>query len=184
MMQDLSNGTNTTLFIYRTGLFDRCLAKLRKKGGTAAMAARKVDEFISGLVSSGENDSRKKFSYTWNGEYRIKNCKKIDLVGAYRLVIIQKDHHFIFLYAGSHDDCFRWIEGNKGLTYKIEHSANIVKLSRESPEQDDDLPPDVREQRKFIEEYEAEFMQQLDENTLLKIFPGWCKGSEGERHGY
>jgi hypothetical protein len=72
-----------------------------------------------------------------------KNCRKIDLVGAYRLVLIQKDQHFIFLYAGSHDDCFRWIEGNKGLTYTIEHSGNVVTISGESSEQDDDLPPDI-----------------------------------------
>jgi len=177
MMQDICNGTNATLFIYRTPLFDRCLAKLRKKGGTAAMAAKKVDEFISGLMNGGDKDDRKKFSYTWNGEYRIKNCRKIDLVGAYRIVLIQKDHHFIFLYAGSHDDCFRWIEGNKGLTYTVEHSANVVKLSRESSEQDDDLPPEILEQRRFIEQHEEEFMRQLDENTLLKIFPGSYRGS-------
>ena len=167
-----------SISVYRTPQFERCLDDLRReKGGTAAMAARKVDEFITGLVSDGDNEGRIKFSYTWNGEYRIKNCKKIDLVGAYRLVLIQKDLHFIFLYAGSHDDCFRWIEGNKGLTYTIEHSANVVKLSRESSEQHDDLPPDVLEQRKFIEQHEEEFMRQLDENTLLRIFPGWYKGS-------
>ena len=183
MMQDLCTGANTTLFIYRTGLFDRCIAKLRKKGGTAEMAARKADEFISSLVNGGDNEGRKKFSYTWNGEYRIKNCKKIDLVGAYRLVLIQKDLHFIFLYAGSHDDCFRWIEGNKGLTYTIGHSANVVKLSRETSEHDDDaLPPDVLEQRRFIEQHEEEFMRQLDENTLLKIFPGWYRGSENTKN--
>lgn len=182
MMQDLCNGNNITLLIYRTGLFTRCIAKLRKKGGTAAMAARKADEFIAGLAGDGDHQGRKKFSYTWNGEYRIKNCRKIDLVGAYRLVLIQKDHHFIFLYAGSHDDCFRWIEGNKGLTYTIEHSGNVVTISGESAEQDNDLPPDVLEQRRFIEQHEEEFMRQLDENTLLKIFPGWYRGSENTKN--
>jgi hypothetical protein len=171
-----------TISIYRTPQFERCLDDLRrKKGGTAAMAARKADEFISGLVNGGDSSGRKKFSYTWNGEYRIKNCRKIDLVGAYRLVLIQMDHHFIFLYAGSHDDCFRWIEGNKGLAYTIEHAANVVRLSRESSAQDDDLPPDVLEQRRFIEQYEEKFMLQLDENTLLKIFPGWYKRSEDSK---
>ena len=171
--------------IYRTPQFERCLDDLRrKKGGTAAMAARKADEFISGLMNGGDKDDRKKFSYTWNREHRIKNCKKIDLVGGYRIVLIQRDCYLVFLYIGSHDDCFRWIERNKGLTYEIDQSADVVKISRESPEQDDDLPLDVLEQRRFIEKHEEEFMRQLDENTLLKLFPGWCKGSEGGCHGY
>lgn len=84
------------IFIYRTSQFKRCLDDLRReKGGSAAMAARKVSEFISCLVS-GDELTRKKFSYTWNGEHRIEHCKKIDLVGGYRLVLIQKDHDFIF----------------------------------------------------------------------------------------
>lgn len=145
------------------------------------MAARKVDEFISGLVNGGNNHVRKKFSFTWNGEYRIKNCKKIDLVGAYRIVLIQKDHYFVLLYVGSHDDCFRWIERNKGLAYEIDNSVNVVKISRELPQHDNDLPPDVLEQRKFTEQREEEFMRQLDENTLLKIFPGWSKKSEDSK---
>ncbi|MFZ2411910.1 MAG: hypothetical protein WAW23_10095, partial [Candidatus Methanoperedens sp.] len=72
--------------LYRTPQFERCLDDLRReKGGAAVMAAKKVDEFMSCLVS-GDEHTRKKFSYTWNGEYRIKHCRKIDLVDAYRLV--------------------------------------------------------------------------------------------------
>lgn len=139
------------------------------------MAAKKVDEFISCLANDRDDKARKKFSFTWNGEYRIKNCKKIDLVGAYRLVLIKKDNCLVLLYVGSHDDCFRWLERNKGLAYEIDNSVNVVKISRELPEQDYDLPPDVLEERNFSEHHEEKFMRQLDENTLLKIFPGWGK---------
>jgi len=176
---DIGNkNSEKSFFLYRTALFDRCLAKLRKKGGTAAAAAKKADDFINNLMQKRNNCCREKFRLTRNGEYRIKNCKKIDLVSAYRLVFVQRDHHFIFLYAGSHDDCFRWIERNKGFTYKVEHATNAVKISRDSIQRDDSLPQDILEERRCVEEYEKRLMSKLDDNILLKIFPGWHKESQ------
>ena len=137
------------------------------------MAARKVDEFICCLVS-GDEHTRKKFSYTWNGEYRIKHCKKIDLVGAYRLVLIQKDNYFILLYAGSHDDCLRWIERNKGLTYEVDWAANAMSIVRDSHNDADELPEDVLEEKIFVERYEKKLLEQLDDELLARIFTGWC----------
>jgi len=163
------------IFVYRTAQFERCLDDLRReRGGFAAMAAKKVDEFISCLVS-GDEQTRKKFSYTWNGEHRIKHCKKIDLVGAYRLVLIQKDDRFIFLYAGSHDDCFRWIERNKGLRYEVDQATYNISIVRDARNDTAEFPEDVLEEKKFIERYEEELMQQLDDDLLTRIFSGWRK---------
>ena len=166
-----------SISVYRTPQFERCLDDLHRKGGTALDAAERIDEIFRNLLHISDQPEREQFRYTRNGEYRIRHCRKISLGCGYRLVLIQKDNCYVFLYAGSHDDCFRWIERNKGLTYEIRQSADIVKISHESPEQNNDLPPDVLEQRKFIEQHEEEFMRQLDENTLLKIFPGWYRGS-------
>ena len=166
------------IFVYRTPQFERCLDDLRReKGGFAAMAAKKVDEFISCLVS-GDEHTRKKFSYTWNGENRIKHCKKIDLVGAYRLVLIQKDHHFIFLYAGSHDDCFRWIERNKGLSYEVDDATHASIIAPEACKDRDNLPGDVMEEKIFVERYEKKLLEQLDDDLLTRIFPGWRKNDQ------
>lgn len=167
------------IFIYRTSQFERCLDDLRgEKGGSAAMAARKVSEFISCLVS-GDELTRKKFSYTWNGEHRIEHCRKIDLVGGYRLVLIQKDQNFIFLYAGSHDDCFRWIERNKGLSYEVDDSTHASIIAPEAGKDRDTLPGDVLEEKIFVERYEKKLLEQLDDDLLKRIFTGWRKNDQG-----
>ncbi len=177
-MQDPCKWHRAVAYIYRTALFERCLAKLSKRGGTATEAAKKAEEFISSIMSGGASHGRKKFSYTWNGEYRIKHCKKINLVGAYRLVFIEKDGGYVLLYAGSHDDCFRWIERNKGLTCEVDHPSNAVRTSGGSTKQGDSLPEGVLEEREFVKRYEEEFMSRVDENMLLRVFSGWSRESE------
>jgi hypothetical protein len=163
-----------------TPQFERSLKGLRReKGGAAAMAARKADEFIKCLIHGSAISDRGKFSFTWNGEYRIKNCKKIDLVGAYRLVLIQKDHNCVLLYIGSHDDCFRWIERNKGITYEVGHSTNKISVVQRAGEETDTLPEDVLEEKEFVERYEQELLKKLDDNQLATIFPGWCRNAHG-----
>jgi hypothetical protein len=162
------------LFLYRTPLFDRCLDNLRAKGGTASVAARRVDEFMQLIRQDGDR-VREKFSFTWNGEYRIKHCRKIDISCGYRIVCIKRDCHLILLYVGSHDDCFRWIERNKGLRYDINPETIGVRLECEKRYQDDALPADVLEETEFVREYEESFMRQLDDEMLLRIFPGWQK---------
>jgi hypothetical protein len=141
------------------------------------MAARKADEFISCLIRGGDH-TRKKFSFTWNGEYRIKNCKKIDLVGAYRLVLIQKDSCFIFLYAGSHDDCFRWIERNKGLSYEVDQMTHAINVILDSGADGDVLPEDVLEEKRFVEQYEQRLMKQVDDDLITRVFSGWCRSDQ------
>lgn len=178
-MVDFRNREREAVFlVYRYPQFERCLDDLRKKCGTAAAAARKVDDFINNLMQKENNCCREKFRLTRNGEYRIKNCIKIDLVGGYRLVCIQKDCYLVLLYVGSHDECFRWIERNKGLTYEVEHATHVVKISRDSIQRDDSLPEGILEERRCVEEYEKRLMSKLDDNILLKIFPGWRKESQ------
>lgn len=159
------------LFIYRTSQFERCLADLRKKGGSASDAAESIDVFIQNLMRNGNGTGREQFRYTRNGEYRIRHCKKISLGCGYRLVLIQKGDGYIFLYAGSHDDCFRWIERNKRLTYKIDWASDSVKTIQEThDEAADALPEDLLEERALAEQYEKKLMEQLDDNTLARIF--------------
>ncbi len=144
------------------------------------MAAKKADEFISELFNGSDNLCRKKFSFTWNGENRIKNCKKIDLVGAYRLVLIHKDNNFILLYIGSHDECFRWIERNKGLSYKMDHKTDAVRIFHYAPDHDDILLQEVLNERRFVEEHEENLMKNIDDKVLLKIFSGFFSKTTSE----
>ena len=173
-MDICSGDGERTGFLYRDPLFERSLEDLRKKGGTALVAAKKAETFIEALMQKGDRGGRGKFRFTRNGEYRIKNCKKIDLGCGYRLVCIKKDQHLVLLYIGTHDDCFRWIERNKGLKYEIDPATDAVRVVRQ------DVPDhahanDIYEEDRMSEEYEESLMSQVDDTVLRKIFPGLCR---------
>jgi hypothetical protein len=168
------------IVLYKTPLFERCLDDLRRKGGTASDAAGRIDVFVRNLVQSDNCTKREKFRYTRNSEYRIRHCKKISLGCGYRLVFIQKDSCYVLLYAGTHDDCFRWIERNKGLSYEVDHSTHAVSVVQDAGADGETLPEDVLEAKKFVERYERELMRQLDEDLLAKIFSGWYRNDQQE----
>ena len=171
------------MVIYRTPQFERCLDDLHHKGGTSSDAAGRIEVILHHIVQSEEGAEREKFRYTRNGEYRIKYCRKIALGCGHRLVFLQKDNCFVFLYAGTHDDCFRWIERNKGLSYELDQTTHAITVVRDIDEDGDTLPEDVREARKFAERHEQELMKQLDEDLLARIFTGWFRNEgDGERH--
>lgn len=162
------------IILYKTPRFERCLDDLRRKGGTASDTARRIDIILRNLLQTEDGAEREKFRYTRNGEYRIRHCKKIALGCGYRLVFIQKDGCYVFLYAGSHDDCLRWIERNKGLSYELNQKTRAITVVQDAGQGDDALPKDVLEARKFVEHYEQKLMKQLDEDILERIFSGWC----------
>lgn len=168
----------TRIVLYKTPLFERCLDDLRRKGGTASEAAARIDVILSNLLQSAKDSRRERFRYTRNGEYRIKYCKKISLGCGYRLVLLQKDDCCILLYAASHDDCLRWIERNKGLSYEVNHTTREVRVMKAVAEDTDALPEDVLEEKQFVERYENNLMKQIDDNVLSRIFSGFCESRQ------
>ena len=165
----------TILFVHRTSVFERSLDDLRGRGGTASLAATRVEEILHNLTHQKDRSDRERFRFTRRGEYRISKCKKIDLGCGYRLVCIQKDSHLVLLYVGSHDDCFRWIERNKGYEYDIDDVTKAVQVSCDRISHENSLPEDVLEERIFVEAYETEFMSKIDDAVLYKVFSGLCK---------
>lgn len=131
-------------------------------------------------MQKGSGHGREQYRYTSNGEYRIKHCKKISLGCGYRLVFIQKDCCYVFLYVGSHDDCFQWIERNQGFKYEIDWAANSISLVQDSHNDADELPEDVLEEKTFVERYENKLMEQLDDGLLVRIFSG-LQGKEQDK---
>ena len=168
------------LFLYRTQLFERCLDDLRKKCGTASDAVKRIDDIFRSLMQSGDRPERERFRYTRKGEYRIKHCRKISLGCGYRLVLIQKDNSYVFLFAGTHDDCFRWIERNKGLTYEVDWAANSISIVQDDHSDAGELPEDVLEEKIFVEQYEKKLMEQIDDDLLVRLFTGWYKKDQDE----
>lgn len=172
-MQDVHEQANAVRLIYRDPLFDRTLEELRSQGGYAAVAAGKVDAFIAVLCGNAAAGDRDRFRFTRKGEYRIKNCRKVDLGCGYRIVSIQKDQRLVLLYVGTHDDCFRWIERHRTAEYNLESVAENAWLYAGGTRS---VGPashkKVSEEDRFAEEYEASLMGQLDDAVLRKVFSG------------
>ena len=174
-MVDFCTGDRDVMFLYREPLFDRCLEDLRSKGGFSTEAARKVDQFIDILLKPDRHRDREKFRFTRNSEARIKNCKKVDLGCGYRLVCIKKDGHLALLYVGTHDDCFRWIERNKGLEYDFDSADMGVQVVRQAVSTREESEKNVREEDDFLNQYEASIMNRIDDDVLRRVFHGLCK---------
>ena len=88
---------------------------------------------------AGDPDPFKNLPTTNHGESRIKGCVKYDLTGRCRLVTVQKDGRCVFLYAGTHDDCEKWINGHRGLDLAVEKDGHPAERF-----QSENLDPDVR----------------------------------------
>jgi hypothetical protein len=158
---------------YRDHLFNRTLAELRAQGGYAAVAADKAEELIGILAGTNPADGRAKFRFTRKGEYRIKNCRKVDLGCGYRIVCIQKDQRLVLLYIGTHDDCFRWIERHRTAEYDLDSvsESDWIEVSGARPVERTS-PGLICEEDRFAEEYEASLTGQLDDAALRKVFSG------------
>jgi hypothetical protein len=159
--------------LYREPLFDKCLEDLRTKGGFSTEAARKVDQFIDIVLKPDRHRDREKFRFTRNCEARIKHCKKVDLGCGYRLVCIKKDGRLALLYVGTHDDCFRWIEHNKGLEYDFDAANTGVQAVRQAAATGEE------DTKSFVEGdisdlYEASLMSRIDDHVLRRVFRGLC----------
>lgn len=95
--------------------FGKQLSVLRQAGKKAALAADKTEDIISRL-KKGTLRPEQLGNTTKHGELRIKGCMKYDLGSGYRLVTLKAEGALFVLFAGTHDDCHRWIENNRELS--------------------------------------------------------------------
>ncbi|MCK4488556.1 MAG: hypothetical protein KAU38_17575 [Desulfobacterales bacterium] len=157
-------------FLYRSTQFDRCLNALRRAGGTAGIAARKADGIIDKLVFEGRNNSNEIGKVTRHGEFRIKKCMKYDLGGGYRLVCAKQGYHLILLYVGTHDDCDRWLNNNKGLHPIIDKESqeisSVQEIAPEVPLPQEEPQPEI--------DYDELLLEEIDDKSLRWVFRGLC----------
>jgi hypothetical protein len=173
----MSHETESIKKIYRDPLFERAIQALRSRGGYAAVAAGKADAFIAVLCGNAGAGDRDKFRFTRNGEYRIKNCRKVDLGCGYRIVCIQKDQRLVLLFIGTHDECFRWIERHRTAEYDLESVAKEAWLEvGDGRSAEYKSREQVCDEDRFTEEYEASLIGQLDDDVLRKVFAGIVNG--------
>lgn len=171
MMTGIDDGNGDVLYVHRTPTLDRCLDELRRKGGVPSQVAQKAEELISLITRTEDERVREQFRFTRNGEYRMKYCRKYDLGCGYRLVLLQKGQHLVLLYAGSHDDCFRWIEHNRKTGYEIDDTTYSIPV-RYSARQDESASEGRLKKKPFFDKYEAELMSRINDRILRKIFSG------------
>ena len=88
------------------------LAALRKGSRRENLVADRVEAIIV-EAERGRLPSSKTFTFTRNGEDRIKGCRKVDLGGGYRLITLKQGEDLYLLYVGTHDECGRWVENNR-----------------------------------------------------------------------
>ncbi|MCE5241879.1 MAG: hypothetical protein ABFD98_02330 [Syntrophobacteraceae bacterium] len=155
------------LFIYCNPGLNKQLDSLRKAGGRTALVAGHVDSIIRELTSS-RPDPRSAGRITRNGEARIRECVKYDLVDSYRLVGIIRDDSLILSFVGTHDECDRWIKGHQrtGFSWKkrnrLASCAHTPDAAAWEPGEDEAEP---------AREEEDPFMR-IGEVDLRKIFHG------------
>jgi hypothetical protein len=159
--------------VYRDPLFNRTLVQLRSKGGYAAVAAAKAEEFIGFLSGKDGGSERHKFRFTRKGEYRIQHCRKVDLGCGYRIVCIQKDQRLVLLYIGTHDDCFRWIERHRTAEYDLDAIAGDTWLPVAVPSVNQQRHDDaVIDEDRFADEYEEVLLSRVNDALLRQVFSG------------
>jgi hypothetical protein len=155
----------------RTAAFIRNLEMLRKSGGAGSLAAEKADEIMRNIAFGKRNGVRQQYRFTRNGEYRIRNCMKYDLGCGYRLVCVRRKSYVLFIYAGSHDDCCRWINRNRKRISNAMNATIPARAARGASTADfkEALEEDV---------YEARLMSRIDDKVLRIVFSGLLNNSE------
>jgi hypothetical protein len=158
------------MFIHREPQLHRCLTKLRRAGGRAALAAARVEGIIAALASSDGIQPQQVNKLTRHGEARIEHCKKFDLVGGYRLVYVKEENHYFFLFAGTHDDCHRWLNNNRNLKPEPD-GAEMPLLVRQADAAT--LSPGHNVTACNVD-YDDIVLKDIDEKMLRRVFRGLC----------
>jgi hypothetical protein len=155
------------VLIVRTDRFDRCQEQLRKGDARAVAAARNAEEIIAALVEDGGGMTTISNKLTCHGEARLDKALKFDLGGGYRLISARQGKVLLFLFSGTHDECDRWLENNRGKRFSAEldgvpvHKVAGVKapVSGEEPGSCDD--------------YEQLIWGKITQKDLREIFSGF-----------
>ena len=149
--------------------FDKRLDNMRRAGGHAALAARNADEIIASLANGCVNlDAIGR--QTKYGEARIKNCLKFNLGNGYRLVTVRKRTRVILLYIGTHDECDRWLEGNRGHNPAENMDPGAILPAGEGMREDPLVSENVSESPN--DEYEELLLKKIDQKILKRVFKG------------
>jgi hypothetical protein len=159
------------LRVYRDQRFTENLDELHRQGGISLSVAKRADRLIKNILAGGRSSFQAFGRLTNHGELRIKHCKKYDLGDGYRMICLKKGNQLVFLYVGTHDECNRWIERNKGLQYEIDEKCSNFLATNEIRSTD----LSYQQEKDSVDEYEEQLMAKIDDKILRKIFCGLCE---------
>lgn len=164
-------------FVHRTSIFLHRLTEIRKAGAVGALAARKAEKIVDNLIDGvGRGNAFVNFGKLTNhGELRVKNCRKYDLGGGYRLITVRRNSVLHITYFGTHDECDRWLERHRGLTEISTASGDIISVRRINKKRQF-----FRSAQKIEAADESEAMQlTIKDHDLRRIFSGLVRARAG-----
>jgi hypothetical protein len=167
-----------TQYLYVDSRLKKHLKTLRQADKKAVMAADRTENIVSRL-KEGILRPEQIGAMTKHGEQRIKGCMKYDLGNGYRLVTFKEGQDLFVLFAGSHDDCHRWIENNRELPL-----ADIRRRSQcETIKPLNDHKRNVdKENKRFDSEEDDNSPVDLDDRQLRRLFSGLIQSAQNSAH--
>lgn len=154
--------------IVRTERFDRCQEQLRKGDARAIAAARNAEEIITNLIEDGGGMATVSNKLTWYGEARLDKALKFDLGAGYRLISARHGKALLFLFSGTHDECDRWLENNRGKHFSVD-----LDCLQEQKQAGGETAADPFDDSEGQDEYEQSIRGKITQKDLRMIFSGF-----------
>jgi len=147
--------------------FAEGMRNLYRRGGKFQKAAAAVDVLL-GKISRRDRNPFAALKQTRNGETRLNNCIKYDLVGACRLVTVQKKGFCFLLYVGDHEDSDLWLNRNKGTDYKADKSGSAIEIM-------DEIKKEKRNEWSQVNQIQGYLFGRLQEELWISLVDGLKK---------
>jgi mRNA-degrading endonuclease RelE of RelBE toxin-antitoxin system len=144
--------------------FEKQCEKLKKSNDKANKAVENAWNIISAFKESRQ-DFHRMGTLTHSGELRLKDGIKYQLGNGYRLVLsVRKDCLFV-LCIGSHDQCDRWLEKNRGGdNFRFSWQEKVAeKRSDKKKSQNPEYP-----------DQQSDLFNPVEDRLLRQIFQGIC----------
>lgn len=145
-----------------------------RKGGKKERDILLRAETIMTRLQHNPLDEKAECRRTYNGEFRLKDCRKYNLSCGFRLIGLKRTDRLIFSYIGSHDDCQRWIENNRSYLDEIDSVPLSLDFGKQA---EPDSSKECIKKHQNEDEYEEQLMELLDDYMLREVFPAFSRES-------
>ncbi len=144
--------------------FEKQCEKLKKSNDKASKAVDNAVNIISAFKNS-RKDFHKMGTLTHSGELRLKDGIKYKLGSGYRLVLSVRKNCLFVLCIGSHDQCDKWLEKNRGEEVFSFSCQEKVLMKR---------PEKKKFQHTEFKDETSNLSIHIEDRVLRQIFQGIC----------